>query len=213
MPVLPDKERPPLLLAVYVTLRLFFRLFNSLKVKGQENIPVSGPLIVACNHLSNADPPALLASIALVRLPNIIAKKELFSKWPFGWFLRSWGAIPVDRAREGGDLGALRGCLGALKNGGCLVIFPEGTRAKGRKLAPKPGVALMAHKSGAPVLAARIFNSENFSKLGKITIKYGNLRSFEPPADGDLKAAYARFSESVMEDIFSITEEQQPHGN
>jgi len=214
MPSSPDKERPFLLLAVYFTFRTIFRLFNSIKVEGLENVPRSGPLIIACNHLSNADPPALLSFTALVRLPNIIAKKEVFSVWPFGWFLRSWGAIPVDRARAGGDMGALRGSLGALKNGGCLVIFPEGTRAKGRVLKPKAGVALMAHRSGAPVLAARIFNSENFSKLGRITIKYGNMRRFEAPADGDMKAAYSRFSEAVMADIFSITtEEQYPHGN
>lgn len=208
MPAEPQKERPFLLLLVYSLLRAFFRLFNRLRVEGLERVPPSGPLIVACNHLSNSDPPALLSSLSLVRLPNIIAKRELFSIPVFGKMLDSWGAIPVDRAREGGDLGALRGCLTALKRQGCLVIFPEGTRAKGRKLKPKPGVALMAHKSGAPVLCARIFNSDNFAKLGKITIKYGSIRTFEPPADGDLKAAYANFSEAVMSDIFAITEEQ-----
>jgi len=207
MPATPHKTRPTALLLVYALLRAFFRVFNAIEVKGLERVPAEGPLIVACNHLSNADPPALLAFLALVRLPNIIAKKELFSIWPFGWFLNSWGAIPVDRRRTGGDLGALRGCLSALSAGGCLAIFPEGTRAMGRVLKPKAGVALMAHKSGAPVLCARIFNSENFSKLGKITIKYGGVRRFEPPADGDLKAAYARFSETIMADIFSITEE------
>jgi len=207
MPTEPHKERPLSLLLFYSFCRVFFRLFNSLEVKGLERVPASGPLIVACNHLSNADPPALTSTLALVRLPNVIAKKELFHYWPIGPILKSWGAIPVDRAREGGDLGALRGCLTALKKGGCLIIFPEGTRALGRKLKPKPGVALMAHKSGAPVLTARIFNSDNFSKLGKITIKYGTLRNFVPPADGDLKAAYARFSEALMSDIFSIKEE------
>lgn len=208
MPADPHKERPFLLLAVYFVLRVFFRLFSRIEVRGLGNIPTSGPLIIACNHLSNADPPALLSFASLVRLPNIIAKKELFSLPVLGWMLHSWGAVPVDRARAGGDLGALRGCLTALKREGCLVIFPEGTRAKGRKLKPKPGVALMAHKSGAPVLCARIFNSENFSKLGKITIVFGGLRRFDAPADGDLKTAYAGFSESVMSDIFSITEEQ-----
>jgi 1-acyl-sn-glycerol-3-phosphate acyltransferase len=207
MPASPHEERPLSLLFTYAFFRAYFRLFNSIKVIGQEKIPPSGPLLVACNHLSNADPPALLSYMALVRLPNIIAKKELFSTWPMGYFLRSWGGIPVDRSREGGDLGALRGSLTALKRGGCLAIFPEGTRALGRALKPKSGVALLAHKTGAPVLCARIFNSENYLKLGKITIKYGGIRRFEPPADGDLKAAYARFSEEIMADIFSITEE------
>ena len=208
MPAKPNTERPRLLLQVYLFFRTFFRFFNSIEVRGLDKIPRTGPLLLASNHLSNADPPALLSHVALVRLPNVIAKKELFSIWPLSFLLPSWGAIPVDRAREGGDLGALRGCLTALKNEGCLAIFPEGTRAKGRKLKPKAGVALMAHKSGAPVLTVRIFNSDNFSKLGKITIVFGGLRRFEAPADGDLKAAYAEFSESVMSDIFSITEEQ-----
>jgi 1-acyl-sn-glycerol-3-phosphate acyltransferase len=205
MPATPHKDRPLLLILFYAFWRAYFRVFNRIKVEGLENIPAEGPLILACNHLSNADPPALLSFLALVRLPNIIAKKELFSIWPMGHFLNKWGAIPVDRRREGGDLGALRGCLTALGRGGCLVIFPEGTRAMGRVLKPKPGVALMAHKSGAPVLCARIFNSENFAKLDKITIKYGGMRRFELPPDGDLKAAYTRFSEAVMADIFSIT--------
>lgn len=204
MPAEPHKERPLLLLLVYLTLRTFFRLFSRIRVSGLDRVPKDGPLIVACNHLSNADPPALLSFLALARLPNIIAKRELFKVWPFGHFLNSWGAIPVDRAREGGDLGALRGCLTALSRGGCLVIFPEGTRSKGRKLKPKSGVALMAHKSGAPVLAARIVNSDNFTKLGKIEIKFGSVRTFEPPADGDLKAAYAAFSEALMADIAAI---------
>ena len=204
MPTQPNKERPLSLVLFYAFCRFFFRALNSLEVKHLDRVPVSGPLIVACNHLSNIDPPVVTCSIAQVRLPNVIAKKELFTIWPFGRILRGWGGIPVDRSREGGDLGALRGCLTALKRGGCLLIFPEGTRALGRKLKPKPGVAMMAHKSGAPVLPARIFNSENFSKLGKITIKYGIPRHFEPPADGDLKAAYARFTEVLMADIFSL---------
>ena len=207
MPTEPNKERPLPLLLFYAFLRSYFRLFNSIEVTGLERIPPSGPLIIACNHLSVADPPALVSSIALVRLPNVIAKKELFSIWPIGRILLSWGAIPVDRAREGGDLGALRGSLGALKKGGCLTIFPEGTRARGRKLPAKAGVAFLAHKSGAPVLTARIFNSDNFSKLGKITIKYGTVRRFEPAAGEDLKTAYAQFSESLLSDIFSITKE------
>ncbi|HNW43069.1 MAG TPA: lysophospholipid acyltransferase family protein [Elusimicrobiales bacterium] len=192
---------------VFWFFRIFFRIFNSITVIGLETVPRTGPLIIACNHLSNVDPPALLSHTALVRRVNVMAKKELFSIPVLGWFILRWGAIPVDRAKAGGDLGALRGCLAALKREGCLTIFPEGTRAKGRKLPAKSGVAFLAHKSGAPVLTARIFNSDNFLKLGKITIKYGTVRRFEPPAGADLKTAYAQFSESLMSDIFSITKE------
>ncbi len=194
------------------TVRVFFRIFNRIEVKGRERIPLTGPLIIVANHVSNADPPALMSHVVQVRPAAIMAKKEIFSCPLVGRLFLSWKGIPVDRKREGGDMSALRGGIDVLKNGGCLVLFPEGTRAKGRRLKPKLGVAMLAHKTGAPVLPARIFNAENFSKLGKITIKFGNLRSFDPTAAGDRKEAYAEFSQTIMSDIFAITEGKS-HGN
>ena len=187
--------------------RVFFRIFNRITVTGLERIPKAGSVIIVANHVSNADPPALMSHVVPVRPAAIMAKKEVFA-FPFlGRLFLSWKGIPVDRRREGGDMSALRGGIDVLKNGGCLVLFPEGTRSKGRQLKPKLGVAMLAHKTGAPVLPVRIFNTENFSKLGKITIKFGNLRSFDPATAGDRKEAYAEFSQTIMSDIFAITEE------
>lgn len=204
--------------AVFFFIRLYFRVFNSIKISGLEKIPPRGPLIIVANHVSNADPPALAAHAALVRKISMLAKKELFTVPPFGALFRSWGAIPVDRRRGGGDLGAFRAGLKVLRGGGCLIIFPEGTRARpGRPLKPKPGAALFAAKSGAPVLCARIFNTENFLKLSKITIKFGNIRYFGGAAQavptpaagvgGNPRESYEEFSNLLMSDIFSITEE------
>lgn len=190
---------------VFLFFRTWFRIFNRIEVEGLENIPLKGPVIIACNHLSLSDPPALLAFTALRRRVTVMAKKELFSVPVLGWFIKRWGAIPVDRKRAGGDLGALRASLTVLRQGGLFAIFPEGTRARGEKLPAKAGVALLAHKTGAPVLTARIFNSNNFTKLGKIRIKYGSIRYFEAPEGADMKEAYLKFSESLMTDIFSIT--------
>jgi len=189
------------------SVRVFFRIFNRIEVKGRDRLPAEGPLIIVANHVGNADPPALMSQIVPVRHAAIMTKKELFAFPPLGRLFRSWGGIPVDRLREGGDLGALREGINLLKNGGCLVLFPEGTRARGRRLKPKLGVAMLAHKTGAPVLPVRIFNTENFSKLGKITIKFGNLRRYGPSAAADRKEAYAEFSQTIMSDIFAITEE------
>ena len=188
--------------------RVYFRVCNRIEAVGLERIPREGPLIIVANHVSNADPPALMCHVVPVRHAAILTKKEMFAFPPLGRLFRSWGGIPVDRAREGGDLSALRTSIELLRAGGCLVLFPEGTRAKGRKLDPKLGVALLAHKSGAPVLPARIFNTENFLKLGKITIKFGIPRGFNQSAEADRKGAYAEFSRSIMSDIFDIQEEQ-----
>ena len=187
--------------------RVFFRVFNRIEVKGQDRIPASGPLIIVANHAANADPPALMSHVVPVRPAAIMTKKEVFAFAPLGRLIRSWGGIPVDRNREGGDLGALRESIDLLKNGGCIVLFPEGTRARGRQLKPKLGVAMLAHKTGAPVLPVRIFNTENFSKLGKITIKFGNPRKYGASAAVDRKEAYAEFSQAIMSDIFAITED------
>jgi 1-acyl-sn-glycerol-3-phosphate acyltransferase len=187
--------------------RVFFRVFYRIEVIGLERIPPIGPLIIVANHVSNADPPALMSYVVTVRPAGILAKKEIFAFPLLGRLFRSWKGIPVDRGREGGDMSALRGGMDLLSQGGCLVLFPEGTRARGRQLKPKLGVAMLAYKTGAPVLAARIFNTENFSKLGKITIKFGNTRSFNSATADGRREAYAEFSQSIMSDIFAITEE------
>jgi len=185
--------------------RNWFRLYNRIEVQGIENIPKEGPLIVAANHISNADPMILCSFTGLVRRINIITKKELKDIPLAGTYLGHAGSIFVDRQRGGGDLGALRGSLQALKGGGCLVIFPEGTRVRdGKKSQPKSGIGLLAHKSGAKVLPVRIFNSINCLKLGKIVLRYGSTRTFDAPPGADLKESYAGFSETVMKDIFSI---------
>lgn len=185
--------------------RLHMRIFHRIQVEGLENIPETGPLIIACNHISNADPPALCGFTALKRDLNILAKKELFKIPVMGTILHIGGAIPLERSRPGGDLSALRDAFTVLKEKRCLIIFPEGTRSKtGKRLKAKTGVALFAHKTGAPVLSARIFNSNNWPKLGKIILKYGKLRHFEPAEGQDVREAYAEFSEKVMDDIFEI---------
>ena len=199
------KEHPVLAELILKCFRIHFRIFHRIKVEGIENIPKEGPLIVACNHVSNADPPALCGFTALRLKINILAKKELFSIPVIGTIIRLGGAISLDRHKKGGDIGALKESLTALKKKRCLIIFPEGTRNKtGKRIPAKTGIALFAHKSGAPVLPARIFNSKDWLKLGKITLKYGKLRRFELKEGQDVREAYAEFSEKIMDDIFEI---------
>ncbi len=189
---------------VLITVRTLYRLYNRIEMRGLEKISVSGPLIIAANHLSNADPLALVAYASLIRKTNVLAKQELFNFKPLGAFVNMMGGLPVDRTKAGGDIGAFRKSMAVLKRNGCLVMFPEGTRLKGRVLKPKSGISLIAHKTGATVLPVRIFNSENSLKLGKIIMKFGNLKTFNPEKGCDIKKAYSDFSEDLMKDIYLI---------
>lgn len=189
---------------VLILVRNLYRLYNRIEMRGLEKIPVSGPLIIAANHLSNSDPLALVAYASLIRKTNVLAKKELFDFAPLGAFVGMMGGLPVDRKKAGGDIAAFRKSIAVLKGNGCLVMFPEGTRLKGRILKPKSGISLIAHKTGAAVLPVRIFNSENSLKLGKIIMKFGNLKTFDSGKHGDIKKAYSDFSEDLMKDIYLI---------
>ena len=189
---------------VLISVRILYRLYNRIEMRGLEKIPASGPLIIAANHLSNSDPLALVAYASLVRKTNVLAKKELFRFWPLAVFIRMMGGLPVDRKKTGGDIAAFKKSIAILKKNGCLVMFPEGTRLKGRVLKPKRGISLIAHKTGASVLPVRIFNSENSLKLGKIIMKFGNLKTFDSGKHGDIKKAYSDFSEDLMKDIYLI---------
>ncbi|MBI4656397.1 MAG: 1-acyl-sn-glycerol-3-phosphate acyltransferase [Elusimicrobia bacterium] len=190
--------------AIIALVRLLFKVLNGLSIDGIEKIPETGRLILACNHLSNADPPAVMSEVSRVRKVYVLGKRELFKIGPVSWFLRQFRVIPLDRHREGGDIAAFRKAMEVLERDECLLVFPEGTRARGRVLPPKPGIGYLAHKTGAPVLTLRIFGSESFSKLGKITIKVGNIRSYNAAEFTDSKNPYTDFARSVMSDIFSI---------
>lgn len=187
--------------------RILFRVLNRMEIRGLENIPEKGGLIIACNHASNADPPVLMSCVAMVRSCSVLAKKELFRFRPLGAFLSFMGSIAVDRNREGGDLRAFRESLRVLKNGGCLLIFPEGTRYKGKKIPPKKGVAFLAHKSGSPVLPAAVSGGERFAKLGKIRVVFGNIMRFSARGKDD-RDEYEKFSKKLMSGIYSLKKEK-----
>jgi 1-acyl-sn-glycerol-3-phosphate acyltransferase len=119
----------------------------SVRVSGAENIPASGPVILAPNHAGFVDAPLLMA--ASPRPIHTLAKKELF-RGPLGWLLRGVGQIPLDRDDPG--RGLLESGLGVLRTGRVLVVFPEGTRGRGDFASLRHGLAWFALRSGAPVV-------------------------------------------------------------
>ena len=138
--------------------RFLFGALFGLKARGAEMLPRKGSLIVVCNHISEMDPPVLGSTIP--RQTMFMAKHELFANRTGEFFMPRIGAFPVKR--EGVDTAALRTALEALEKGYILVVFPEGTRSNdGRPLPVKPGIGLLAVRSGVPVLPAFIWGTDH----------------------------------------------------
>jgi len=154
--------------------KLTLKWFADFAIEGQENIPPSGPLLVASNHLSNLDP-AIVAA-ALPRPPIFLAKKELF-KYSLGSFLmRGYGAHPVDR--RGGDVAALNWITHQLSvENRMAIVFPEGTRSKtGGLLRARPGIALIAISTGVPVVPVALTGSEPLQNTLKVLKPTATIR-------------------------------------
>lgn len=138
---------------------LVTRLLADWQVEGAQQVPHTGPLIVAANHFSFVDPALLAASFP--RPLTFFAKAELWRSLPSRLFCQAMGVLPVRRGEP--DRAALRAAVAVLGSGGCIAFFPEGTRGRDwpRVLKPaRPGVAFLARLSGAPVVPVGIAGTE-----------------------------------------------------
>ncbi len=175
--------------------RLQFTLFSRWKVEGQESIPPRGPLIIAANHLSNADPPVVVASSN--RKLHSLAKEGLF-KTPVGaWFFSRCYAHPVKEGQV--ERTALRWALRVLERDGALLVFPEGARSRTSGLQPAmPGIGYLAFKSQAPVLPVAVTGTEHIPGYWRIAFPFCkmNVRFGEPFT---LPAIEGRLSREILQ--------------
>lgn len=144
-------------------LSAFFWLLFRLRVEGREHEPPAGPVLAVCNHTSAVDPP--IAGVALRRRAWYMAKEELLRTPVLGALLRSVGTFPVRRGEA--DRQSIRTALEVLRRGQVLLMFPEGTRSPdGRPLPAEPGAALLALRTGAPVLPMAIIGTQRAMPKG-----------------------------------------------
>lgn len=171
MSAAPAARRPALLAALWplpraatrALLLLLLRPLIGLRIEGLDNLPRSGPVLVAGNHLHNADP--ILVAVASPRPLHYMAKRELFGVPIIGWLLRMAGSFPVNRGRP--DRTALRTAEERLARGIALGMFPEGTRSTTRALGPAlAGAGMLALRSGAPVVPVAITGTERLPLNG-----------------------------------------------
>ena len=187
----------------------YFRYFHRFEVTGAKNVPDKGGFILACNHLSYIDPPAVGCRIR--RNLHYFARDSLFF-WPLGLLITKLNSIPVNRDQL--DLGTLRRVLRVLKNGDPVLVFPEGTRSPdGTLQKSQKGLGLLAQKSGVPVLPARLYGSHEILGKGKIILRFGrklylnigNIMSSERLLyDSKDSDRYQKISDEVMGEIKAL---------
>lgn len=184
--------------------RLILNLIADIEVHGAENIPATGGVVVASNHIGFLD---------IVMFHYVCDRYDIFVPVGEKWGRRGWirqiakglNLLFVDRFNP--DLRAMREMIGLMENGNALVIAPEGTRSRtGALIEGKLGVAYLAARSGFPVVAAAITGSEDKVVLDnlrhfrrtKITLTGGKPFSIPALPKRDRDAALKQDLDEIM---------------
>jgi 1-acyl-sn-glycerol-3-phosphate acyltransferase len=202
--ILPDwfftSVRPPL--------NVLWRVLFKIKFKGTEHIPQTGGLVVAANHQTYIDP--FWLSIPIKRPLRFLAWDAAFD-WPLvGKLIGLFGAWPLQI--EGSDPTAIRRTLQWLREGGAIVIFPEGGRgpADGSMLRFKGGAVRLALEANVPILpvtirgAHRVWPAGRYiPRLSAVEITYHPPFQVEQPINEETRACAKRESERLAQVIKS----------
>ena len=182
-------------------MRVAFRLAVDLHIDGMSNVPRTGPLIVAINHSSFIDP--LLVGSFVPRDVVMMSKSENFHLPFWGPIVTWYGAFPIHRGEA--DREAIKKALEVLREGGALLMAPEGTRSvDGQLQAGHDGLALIAARTRAPVLPFVIAGakpvSRNVRRLKRSTVhvQVGQPLLFEGRNPRPSREELARFTDQIM---------------
>jgi 1-acyl-sn-glycerol-3-phosphate acyltransferase len=192
----------------------FYELFDG-AIYGLDNVPRKGPFLVACNHASYFDPPFLGAALGGREIFSL-AKKSLFGSRIWNWLFTRLNSIPVDR--KGADMSAVRSVLKLLRDGGSMMIFPEGTRSVDGKIGnAHAGVGMFACRSGVQVVPCRMFGTykimnrssrfPNFNE--RATIVFGKPLQASEYDVGNSATRYQDAADIIMDRIRALEIPQQ----
>jgi 1-acyl-sn-glycerol-3-phosphate acyltransferase len=210
----------------YALLRLVLRALMRLwrvRVEGLENVPRSGGVLLASNHLSFID--SLLIPVVVPRRVAFLAKAEYFEgRGLRGALTRLWfralGAVPVRRGSHGEAMASLQVALEVLRDGDGFGIYPEGTRSRdGRLYRGRTGVAWLALASGAPVVPVGLVGTDKVQPVGSrrphlapVTVRFGtplSAAAYESLAAG---AARRALTDDVMAAVAALSGQEVAPG-
>lgn len=193
---------------VFPLMSAVFKVYLSVvgwRVEGRDNVPKTGAVILAPNHVSLLDPP--LVGVSCGRWPFIMAKAELFSGI-VGWAIEQMGSFPVRRG--GADRAAFKRARKTLEDGQPLLVFPEGTRTRTGKLGrAEPGLLMIAHAAKCPVVPVYIRGTERAFSPRRPGFRFVRARiTFGKPVDFSEeftqkggREVFERMGEKLMREI------------
>ena len=190
-------------------------------VEGIEHVPMSGPVLIASNHLSFAD--SVVIPIVAPRKVAFLAKAEYFTgRGLKGRLTRAWfeglGMVPVDRADTRAALNSLDTALAVLARGEAFGIYPEGTRSRdGRLYRGRTGVAQLALTAGVPVVPVGLCGTADLQpvdatwpRLAKVTVRFGPPLDFADRFEGVAPGRARReVTDEIMDAIHALSGQER----
>lgn len=206
-PASPAKPTPDTYWLLEGVSLLVLNALGGLYVRGEENVPKTGAVLMVSNHVSYLDPVSI--GDASPRRVVFMAKAELFKVKPLGFLLRGVDSFPVRRGEP--DRTAFKTTLEMLQDGRCVCIFPEGTRApagEGLLGDAEPGAGVFALRTGCPVVPVfvrgtdRMLDRKGRLHRARITVTFGEPFHITRGTDKDeagrmLMAAIAKTRDSA----------------
>ena len=172
------KDTTPLYSTLKVIVSPIYRFLFNVHVKGKENVPKSGGVLLCANHIAAVD--VISIGVVCPRQITCIAKKELFSVPLLGSLVKALGAVKIDRG--GADVGAIKASVSAIEKGKTVTIFPQGHRCPSVNPATTPirhGAGLIAYHAKCDVIPVCIkIRKAKYALFRRTEIIYGKPLSY-----------------------------------
>lgn len=183
---------------------LFVHGYGRMKIVGRENVPSSGGVLLVANHASYVDPLMIGVALHRRRRTYFMGKSELFRNPFVCRVFTQIGGFPIRRGSP--DRAAVRHILQFLAQGDAVLIFPEGERTRTGLLSPAlPGIALIVHKSGVPIVPIGLIGTYAMAPAHRRTLRRVPLTiAFGKPICFDRDTPREEITASVMRAIAEL---------